>query len=287
MSLVAAPRSTLHVRRAQRPPVSLPPVSRFLVWGFERYLTAGFGIRGGFVPRHFHALRLAKPSVTSFPAERPLVFYLNHTGWWDPITAFLLARKVVPGRHPFAPIDRAALDRYPLLERVGLFGVDRTPRGAKAFVETSRAVVARPDASLWLTPEGRFRDPRARPIAFEPGLGHLASRAEALFVPVAIEYRFWSEKLPEILALIGDPIDTGEASREPAAWTDRFERALEETLDRLRPDVESRDPRRFETILSGKSGVAPAYDLLRRMRAAATGRRYVAAHGSGETGNAP
>lgn len=259
-----------------------PPVSQFLVLGFERYLTRGFGLRAGFVPRHFHALRLAKDSHKAFPADTPLVFFLNHPSWWDPLVAFLLARHVVPGRLPYAPIEKTALDRYPLLARCGLFGVDGTPRGAKTFVDTAQAVLARNDASLWLTPEGRFSDPAARPVTFEPGLGHLAARVEALFIPVAIEYRFWSERLPEILNRIGDPIATVPGEDDAAGWTHRFERSLETTLDRLADDAESRDPSRFETILAGRTGVAPLYDLGRRLRAFATGRRYAAEHAGPE-----
>lgn len=273
MSLVAPPP-----RQTVRDPGTLPRVSPFLTWGFERYLRKGFGLRGGFVPRHFHAVRLAKGLTTAIPADRPLVFYLNHSSWWDPITAFLLARHLVPGRHPYAPVDRAALDRYPFLERVGLFGVEKSARGAKAFLDTARAVLARPDASLWLTPEGAFRDSRSRPVRFEPGLGHLAVRAEALFVPVAIEYRFWDERLPEVLTRVGTPIESAEGADVAAGWTDRFEQALEATLDRLHEDAERRDPARFETILAGRAGVSAVYDLVRRVRSLATGRRYAAEH---------
>lgn len=258
---------------------AVPKLSPFLVWGFDRYLTRGFGLRGGFVTRHFHAVRLAKGSARDFPAGRPLVFFLNHPGWWDPIMAYLLARHVVPGRHPYAPIEQAALDRYPLIDRIGLFGVDRSPRGVKAFLDTSQAVLARPDASLWLTPQGRFADPAARPVTFEPGIGHLARRTSALFVPVALDYRFRDERLPEALARIGEPIDAAaEPDRTAEWWTGLLEDALAETLDGLAADLDARDPGRFETVIAGRAGVGPLYDLGRRLRALATGERYVAEH---------
>jgi 1-acyl-sn-glycerol-3-phosphate acyltransferase len=258
---------------------SVPRLSPFLVWGFDRYLTRGFGLRGGYVTRHFHAVRLARTSERAFPADRPLVFFLNHPGWWDPIMAYLLARCVVPGRHPYAPIEQEALDRYPLLDRIGLFGVDGSPRGVRSFLDTSQAILARPDASLWLTPQGRFADPDERPVTFEPGLGHLARRVEALFVPVAIDYRFRGERLPEAFARIGAPADSaGEADRSAGWWTARLEAALEETLDALAVDLADRSGKQFDPVVVGGSGVGPLYDLVRRLRAIATGRCFTAEH---------
>ncbi len=273
MSVVASPPPA--VRRSR--PAAVPRISRFLLWGFRRHVTRGFGFRGGYVARHFHAVRLAKGSPTAFPADRPLVFFLNHPGWWDPLTAFLLAWRLVPDRRAYAPIERAALDRYPLLDRLGLFGVERSPAGAKAFLETSRAVLSRADASLWLTPQGRFADPSERPVRFEPGLGHLARRTDAVFVPVAVDYRFWDERLPEALVRVGMPIDGDDV--EGSASTGRFERALESTMDALADDAASRDAHRFETILSGGAGVGPLYDFGRRIKAFAVGRHYDAHHG--------
>ena len=261
--------------------VAVPRVSRFLLWGFRRHLTVGFGLRGGYVPRHFHAVRLTIAAVPTFPTDRPLVFFLNHPGWWDPIIAFLLARHLVPHRQAFAPIEQTALDRYPLIGRLGLFGVDASPRGARRFLQTAQAVLARHDASLWLTPQGTFCDSGARPVRFRPGLGHVAAHSSGLFVPVALEYRYWNERLPEVLCRLGEPLDTGERRASAADWTSRFEQALEATMNSLADDAARRDAGAFQTILGGGEGVGPLYDVGRRVRSLWTGQRYRAAHGRG------
>lgn len=262
----------------------VPRVSPFLVWGFERFLTRGFGFRGGYVGRQFHSIGLAVDSMALFPVDRPHVFYLNHSSWWDPIVAFLLACHLVPGRHPYAPIEQRALDRYPLLDRTGLFGVDRSPRGSLAFLKTSQAVLSRRDASLWLTPEGRFVDPHSRPIKFEPGIGHLAARVDGWFVPVAIHYCFWTERLPEVLVRIGDPVETSEANCEASEWKCRLENGLATTLDQLSKQVASRDRSQFRTLLKGNAGVGAVYDAARRLRSFARGTRFSEEHASDEFG---
>ena len=256
----------------------LPKRSRFLCWGAERYLLHGFGVRSGFLARHFNAIRLSRAAKCDIDATRPLVFYLNHPSWWDPLTAFAIARHLVPERYPCAPIDRRALRRYPLLDRLGLFGVDSSASGTKAFLQTAVAVASHPATSLWFTPEGRFTDARDRPLRFRPGIGHLAHRIEGLFIPIAIDYRFWNERLPEILVRVGVPIDTASESLCADEWTARFENALTVALDRLAVDAASRDDSKFQTILSGVNGVAPGYDAVRRVIALTTGRRYEPRH---------
>lgn len=238
----------------------------------------GFGLRSGFLAQHFNAIRLSRSAECEIDPQRPLVFFLNHPSWWDPLTAFAIARSIVPDRYPCAPIERNALRRYPLLDRLGLFGVDSTASGTKTFLQTATAVASHPTTSLWFTPEGRFTDPRDRPLRFRLGIGHLAKRIEGQFVPVAIDYRFWDERLPEILVRLGTPIETGNQSIGPEEWTARFEESLAIALDRLAIDAASREATRFETILSGRSGVAPGYDVVRRLVAMAKGTRYEPRH---------
>jgi hypothetical protein len=64
-----------------------------------------------------------------------------------------------------------------------------------------------PDSVLWVTPEGRFTDVRTRPAIFRPGLASLVARLDTFtLVPLAFEYTFWDERLPEILVSCGQPI---------------------------------------------------------------------------------
>ena len=279
------------------------PLDRLLRWGFRRYLLGGFPFRRGFLAKHFHAVRLLDP-VPELPAGRR-VFYLNHPGWWDPLAAAALAWHLAPGRVPFAPIDAAALRKYPVVGRLGLFGVERdTPAGARAFLTAADAILADPAADLWLTPQGAFVPPDARPITFAPGLGHLLARDPGLHaVPVAVRYEFWTERLPELLLAVGAPAtradvtgedetDEGPAGgvrrgaaggrRGSAGACSRFLAGrLEGTLDALAGAAAARDPGRFRTLRRGSAGVSGGYDALRRAAAAVAGRRYDAEHGRG------
>jgi hypothetical protein len=166
-------------------------------------------------------------------------------------------------------MEAAALAKYRFFGRLGLFGIEPgTARGARRFLAASQEILARPATALWVTAGGTFADPRLRPVRLRPGLGHLLARMQSgVVLPLALEYPFWEERLPEALARFGEPLRIGAAPRSPDAWTALLESRLEATQDALAADALARDPERFETLVGGAAtGVGGVYDLWRRFR---------------------
>jgi hypothetical protein len=103
--------------------------------------------------------------------------------------------------------------------------------------------------------------------------------ANALFIPLALDYPFWTERKAEMLCAFGEPIEGAMlAAQEREARTRMLAAALAATMDRLAQDAISRDPARFETLHRGREGMGGIYDLWRRARAFARGRRFDARH---------
>ena len=240
----------------------------------------------GYLRRHFHALRLLRgqgdepdrPAI----ADEPVVFYSNHPGWWDPLTFLFVGHLLYPGRMVYGPIDATALGKYRFLERIGFLGIEPGSwRGSARFLRMARAAARRDDVIFWITAQGAFTDPRVRPLVIRPGIGHaVAAMERGLVVPFAVEYPFWSERCPEVLVGFGPAVRVADASgRSADEWTSLLERSLEATQDRLAAAALARDPAWFTTILSGRVGVGPAYDTIRRLGAWLRGRRFEAAHG--------
>ena len=258
--------------------VRLPPFSHRLLGLFAIYLRRYFR-------RHFTAVRLSRTGPPPID-DRPVIFYSNHPSWWDPILYMLLGHALFRGREGYGPMDAAMLERYAFFRRLGVFGVDlEHRRGAAAFLRTAEAALARPRAMLWLTVEGQFRDVRQRPLVPRPGVAHLMRRVDGVIaVPLAIEYTFWNERLPEALIHFGPPIareevDQGE-STDVAAWQDRLGLGLETAMDALAALGQARDPAAFAIVLDGTRGVGGIYDTWRRTRAATRGETFQAAHGT-------
>jgi 1-acyl-sn-glycerol-3-phosphate acyltransferase len=254
-------------------PVVSRPLLRWFTWYSRRYLR-----------RHFHSLRIARNGLPPDNAALPMVIYTNHASWWDPLACIAVAAEFFPARTSYAPIDAAMLERYRMFGRMGFFGVDRASRrSVLQFVRTACAILDTPGRILWITPQGRFADVRERPLRFEPGLGFLASRVErALFVPLATEFVFWEERLPEILMRFGEPVEAGAgAARRATAqeWTALFEQKLAACMDALAADAVRRDAGAFQSILRGRAGVGAIYDGWRRWRARLKGQRFQETHG--------
>jgi 1-acyl-sn-glycerol-3-phosphate acyltransferase len=277
---------------------SLPrPSRRMLAW-FSLYLR-------WYVPRHFRALRVAhsarfvegvhpssggsfrpsSPGGTPDPAAAagPAVLVaLNHPSWWDPLTCILISRHLLPGYDHYAPMDAAEAARYRILASMGLFPVEQnSPRGAAQFLRAGKEILSRPKSLLWITPQGEFTDARQRPVEFRPGLSALVARLpEAVVIPLAIEYVFWNERLPEVLVNCGSPVVFRGEAANAAAIDAQLVAALTATQDELAALALARNPSRFETVLDGQTGTGNIYALWQRARSFVTGQAYHREHRS-------
>lgn len=251
-----------------------PWIMKAFVWYGRRHLQ-----------RHFHSLRISKSGWQPSPQGIPLVVYSSHASWWDPIVGLVLQDELLPKSRVFAPMAAPMVEKYPMFGRMGFFGVEQnSPRGAVRFLKTAQAVLQHPDHVLAVTPQGHLADCRERPVEFVGGLGHLAARAPmAAFVPLAVEYAFWEERLPEILIRFGPPSIPAEhvnPRRTPEQWTTFFEGEMTRAQDSLAHAVIRRQSSEFATLLRGQRGASRIYDLYRRARARLRGESFDPGHGN-------
>lgn len=249
----------------------IDPPSATLLAIAERYLAR-------FLGRQFGGLRVAVDGEAPV-IQGPTVFYANHPGWWDPIVLLLLIRKQYRDWRFHGPIDQAALERYPVLERLGLFGLRAdSAAGARRFFEIGDQLLETSQAGIAMTAQGRFADVRERPVALKRGLGRLLSRhPQANAWPVAIEYVFWNERLPEILVRFGSsPVAADGLSADVVHR--RLESALEAEMDELAAQAKARDPALFRSLVTGRRGIGTLEDLPLRIRSLLRGKPFDPSH---------
>ncbi len=263
-------------RRADRAPglSDIPQISPVILHWFGRYTRF-------YLKRSFHAIRLCRDGKPPQMPDTPLVIFLNHPSWWDPLVCLFLTQTLFPDRLHYAPMDAEALARYRIFARLGFFGIQLgSLRGAEKFLRVSQAILRQPQTALWLTPEGRFTDPRQRPARLQQGLSHLARRLEHVaFVPLALEYPFWEERFPEVLVRFGEPVQV-EPHQDVEDYTARFAQQLEVTQDALAADACRREPETFDILLRGNTGIGGVYDAWRALRARWHGETFRKSHGS-------
>ncbi len=228
--------------------------------------------------REFHAVRVNGLAQLR-GLDGPLLVYANHSGWWDPMVAFLVSGMLMKSRRHYAPMDAAALKRYRILSSMGVFPVEvSSARGAVRFIRAGEAIL-RGGGVLWVTPQGQFVDARKRPITFKPGMAALAARIPGCMVlPMAIEYVFWDERTPEVLLQFGEPVVV-EAGERTETLEARLVAALERTMEEMQGRAMSRDARQFERVLlRGRAGVGGIYGLGKRVASWVTRTPYQPEH---------
>ncbi len=228
-----------------------------------------------------HAERLAELSRNRQPV--PTIIFLNHASWWDPLVCIRIARGLLPAGEHYAPMETSALARYRFFGRMGMFPVEMgSTRGALSFLRTAQDILGSPNSVLWITPQGRFTDVRCRPVELMPGLGALVRRLpRCRLIPLAIEYTFWDERLPEVLCNFGAPIEVRDGRERSAGdWTQELARPLEMTMDELAALAQTRDPKNFQAFASRSVGVGGIYQLWLHARARLRGKDFHPEHGS-------
>jgi 1-acyl-sn-glycerol-3-phosphate acyltransferase len=135
---------------------------------------------------------------------------------------------------------------------------------------------------LWMTPEGQFTDNRSRPVTFKSGLAHLVSQmGRVTLLPIALEYTYWDERLPEILVNCGEPLHIADGrAEEPRTWNNLMAYAMTSTQEELAQLAATRKAENFTTVLSGGSGIGGMYEYWKRLQAALLGTKYESEHGS-------
>ncbi len=259
-----------------------PGFRRFFAWYLRRL-----------VAKRFHAVRAegASADVLSLAARggTPVILASSHSSWWDPLVALWVHDRWLADREACSPIDEAMLRKFRFFRKLGMFGVHPDdPASLRAFVRYVDGVFAR-DARgvLFMTPQGRFVDPRL-PVEIRLGIGMVAARHPAACVLVAaLEYGFWTDQRPEAflrVARVAPPADGGDAR----AWHAAIEAAMNANAAALAAAVQSRDPARFTALVGGDAPrINPVYDLWLRLTGRSAGIETAhRAAGNGRAGGA-
>ncbi len=271
------------------PDAQLPKVNKPLMGGFRVF-------NRRYLRKHFHVI--ARSRATGLPHDIPstdsVVVYANHASWWDPLLAIFLAEDLFPSFGMYAPIDAEAFEKYRIFGQMGFYPVAQNSlEGAKHFLKVSRAILAQSGNSIWLTPEGRFADVRDHSEALMPGLAHLghalgkskvvdSESPNVWFLPLAIEYCFWEEKMPELLLHFGEPVATeseeAEALTSKELWDQKLTSNLRQAQSELAALSIARDADAFEVLLRSRSGTFFIYDWWRSLSSRLRGNQMSTEH---------
>jgi chlorobactene lauroyltransferase len=194
----------------------------------------------------------------------PVIFCMNHSGWFDGYMTALINRKVFQ-HDGYLMMEQERLKSTFFFTWIGVFGINREDaRTAIASLEYIAGVLAeRPGRSLWMFPQGMVRHADDRPVRLFGGVSNIARRlGKCAIVPVATRYDFFDQQAPNAVARVGPPIYV-DAERERVhakELTGRLADAMTAELDTLHAHVTDYDLSHYRKLLSGRASIDQVWD---------------------------
>lgn len=147
---------------------------------------------------------------------RKTIYYLNHNSWWDGLIPFYLDRKLFK-QEARGMMEQKQLERYPFFRKLGVFSIDpQNPRSTVRAMRYSAELLKKPDAALYIYPEGKLVPFTGDIKPFKQGLGWLAKQCpDADLVPIAIYIHTMKSDKPELQIRIGKPANTDRTADAP------------------------------------------------------------------------
>jgi 1-acyl-sn-glycerol-3-phosphate acyltransferase len=240
-----------------------------------------------YVKRSFHSIRVFRPPAPEVrlpDSAGNIVLYSNHPSWWDPLIGLVMVDKFFDQYRWYAPIASTMLNQYAFFRHLGFYGVHPQDVGSvRRFLQTTQAILSQKGSLIWVTPQGRFTDPRCRHIPLESGLSRMSSpHSQTTFIPVALEYPFWEERLPEVLVHFGSPIREPhpQSPQEFHILQQKLQSALTCVQDELATFAISRNHDGCSHVEKREPGFFIIYDLWRTMLGWLKGQPPVRSHHS-------
>jgi len=176
------------------------------------------------------------------------IYYLNHTSWWDGLIPLLLNQKCFHQRARAMMEDKQMIE-HGFFKRIGAFSVSL--ENPKSIIRSLRYAVEsmkRPNASLFIYPEGEIKPFSLEKPEFKSGLSWIVSKYSVPdVVPIAIYFTTAKSSKPALFLQVGKPVgksDTNNLSEK----TLRFEKELQ-TLLLNTVDMAHNDPGQFRKFV--------------------------------------
>ncbi|KAA8998388.1 hypothetical protein F4V43_16700 [Paenibacillus spiritus] len=226
-------------------------------WLFYRYN------KGYLISRHFRGFAAAGELAPASAGQRPLLYIMNHSSWWDGLLAYHAARTLTRGDHYFM-MEEAQLRRYRFFRKLGAFSVSPGDPASAAVSLRYTVRLLRGGGSVWMYPQGEIVPLEQRPIRLKPGAaGLLRLCPEAAVVPVTLYHGLFRHSKPEATLLAGPPLLDDWSGMERSEIGNRLAAALTAQLEEHRERAiagDGRLPPGCVPLVRGRKSVQEHFD---------------------------
>lgn len=153
--------------------------------------------------RHFHEVTF-RGDLDPFGLDRPVVYIMNHSTWWDGLLAYHAIKTVSTADH-YMMMDEKQLQRYRFFSRIGAFSIDKS--SIRGMVDSLDYAMKLLDTGgrVWMFPQGEICHTDIRPLRFQTGIGFLLAKIpSAAVVPVTMFTSMVRHQKPEASLWAGE-----------------------------------------------------------------------------------
>ncbi len=213
---------------------------------------------------HVHYLR-GQNHLNALDPSVPIIFYGNHSNWWDGLLAFHLSRDVFHF-DGILMMDVKQMTKYRFFRWIGAFSVDQENKHeAKLSLEYAAKELRARRRVLWIYPQGVMLPNDTRPLVFYHGLTRLVEMlGRVQLIPITHRYEFLSEQRPEAFSSVGRVrLIEAENTFEPKFLTEELEKVVTFVLYALRDDIINQRFDGFVPTVRGANSTNVRYDKFR------------------------
>lgn len=216
--------------------------------------------------KHFAKLHLrGEDKIKNIINKYPIIFYMNHSCWWDPIIVFYLS--VIRWKlNGYAIMDIIQLKKYRFFSKFGTFSIDRSnPRNAVRSINFAAQILNNGNNALWIFPQGEMLPSQNRPITFFTGIARIINKTSKVFaVPITFHYEFIEEQRPEIFISVSEPIEFTNPNYNPKLLTNKLKDILVNDLESQKLNISKRIFDEYKIIIKGKHSISNTFYNFRR-----------------------
>ncbi|MFC7682152.1 lysophospholipid acyltransferase family protein [Paenibacillus sp. GCM10028914] len=183
--------------------------------------------------RYFHEITL-RGELDWFEMERPVIYVMNHSSWWDGLLVYHVIRKTSSGDH-YMMMDEKQMNKYRFFRKIGAFSIDKSSvKGIWKSLHYAEKLLSN-QGRVWLFPQGEIYHQDIRPLRLQSGIGYLLAKCpNTAVVPVTMLTFLVQHQKPEASIWVGDPMLDAWDELERKNIVERVRVSLEKQLEKHR-----------------------------------------------------
>ncbi|MBL8192323.1 MAG: lysophospholipid acyltransferase family protein [Blastocatellia bacterium] len=226
-------------------------------------------VNRGMLKRHFHQIwTVGFENLRNINPQYPVIFYANHSNWWDGLIAFYLTRDLLKF-DGYLMMMAKQLRKYSFFRWIGAFSIDRqSPISAYRSLEYAANLLNssnKKTCAVWIFPQGELLPNDIRPIKFLRGLVWLIKHVpQVQLVAVTFRYEFLNEQLPEVFISFNQPTQILNLDQAKTLNLE-LQTSLTNQLEALKADIINQKTQHYKAILKGKLSLNIMYEKFRQL----------------------